>query len=70
MILEHDRAALEKILAAPIFLNDENVKQTALEKFLKDIIDKNGEKIRRLSAVSVYARNQEQMYLQYFRQGI
>lgn len=64
--LEHDRKALEKILSAPIFLEEENMKSVYLERFLKNIIDKaEGEKIKRLSAVSVYAKNQEQMYLQY-----
>ena len=64
--LEHDRKALEKILSAPIFLKEENMKSLLLERFLKNIIDKSGgDMIRRLSTVSVYARNQEQMYLQY-----
>ena len=65
--LEHDRAALEKILSAPAFLKEKNIKWASLEKFLKNIIDKTErEKIRRLSVVSLYARNQEQMYLRYF----
>lgn len=64
--LEYDKEALQKILKAPIFLNGQDRKGVTLEKFLKNIIDKAEEKkIRRLSLTSIYAKNQEQMYLQY-----
>lgn len=64
--LEYDRTTLDKILAAPIFLKEKDMESVFLEKFLKNIIDKTEEeKIRRLSAVSGYARKQEQMYLRY-----
>lgn len=60
--LEQDRDALERILAVPIFL--EEPKEEILERFLKNIVEKtNEEKIKRLSAVSTYARKHEQMYL-------
>lgn len=62
--LEHDKDALKKILSAPVFLHRMSEADTALEAFLRNIVDKAEEdKIQRLSEKSIYAGKHEQMYL-------
>lgn len=60
--IENDREVLEKILRAPILLEDSD-DDSALQTFLKNIFDKPAdERIQRLSAVSRRAKIHEEMY--------
>lgn len=63
--LENDANALEKILAAPAFIHVTSNAGTILEDFLRNIVEKaDGDKIRRLSEVSMYAWRHERMYFE------